>query len=306
MLVASNFSFYHNVIYTFEELSAIFIKLRFTICKLFQFGKVENLLFGNVLNTLQSINQLPPAILLTWGIFTAKQKCPLSICCYWFFFRFSLDDFLIWSHPKSYRLVESDVSCLFCFRFRWGFPEFPQRVHIALGLLEYAFTAMEEENSRFYMCDFSTQNFGYTQYYHMKVSNVQGIVSESVLNRTLSKIRCEEDSACIYGSLCKSTCNKDTRQCRGIGPSPKPDLVMICEILFEYILYGTPNHLKDTLQQLISQCYRIGRNDLGKSEMELQIEQNFVIDHINNILWKELKDEKNPWMYRPTPSPFRK
>ena len=40
LLVTSNFSFSHSVFYPFEELSAIFMKFEFVVCKLFQFGRV--------------------------------------------------------------------------------------------------------------------------------------------------------------------------------------------------------------------------------------------------------------------------
>ena len=43
LLLRSNFSFSHSVFYLFQILSAIFIKL-------FQFGRVQNLLFGKQLN----------------------------------------------------------------------------------------------------------------------------------------------------------------------------------------------------------------------------------------------------------------
>ena len=47
LLVTSNFSFSHSVFYQFRELSAIFIKFRIVVCRLFQFGRVKNLLSGN-------------------------------------------------------------------------------------------------------------------------------------------------------------------------------------------------------------------------------------------------------------------
>ena len=40
LLVMSNFSFSHSVFYPFGELSAIFIKFKIVICKLFQFGRI--------------------------------------------------------------------------------------------------------------------------------------------------------------------------------------------------------------------------------------------------------------------------
>ena len=50
LLVTSNFSFSHSVFYPFGELSAIFIKFKIVVCKLFQFGRVKNLSFGKGLN----------------------------------------------------------------------------------------------------------------------------------------------------------------------------------------------------------------------------------------------------------------
>ena len=46
LLVTSNFSFSHSVFYPFEEPSAIFIKFEIVVCKLFQSGRVQTLLFG--------------------------------------------------------------------------------------------------------------------------------------------------------------------------------------------------------------------------------------------------------------------
>ena len=40
LLVTSNFSFSHSVFYPFQELSAIFIKFKIVVCKLFQLGRV--------------------------------------------------------------------------------------------------------------------------------------------------------------------------------------------------------------------------------------------------------------------------
>ena len=40
LLVTNNFSFSHSVFYPFGELSAISIKFKIVVCKLFQFGRV--------------------------------------------------------------------------------------------------------------------------------------------------------------------------------------------------------------------------------------------------------------------------
>ena len=46
LLITSNFSLSHSVFYPFEELHTIFIQFETVVCKLFQFGKVQNLSFG--------------------------------------------------------------------------------------------------------------------------------------------------------------------------------------------------------------------------------------------------------------------
>ena len=54
LLVTSNFSFSHSIVYLFGELSAIFNKPEIVVCKLFQFGRVQNLSFGKGLRVLNS------------------------------------------------------------------------------------------------------------------------------------------------------------------------------------------------------------------------------------------------------------
>ena len=56
LLVMSNFSFSHSVFYPIGELAAIFIKVKIVVCKLVQFGRVQNLSFGKRLS--QRTNKL--------------------------------------------------------------------------------------------------------------------------------------------------------------------------------------------------------------------------------------------------------
>ena len=43
LLITSNFSFSHSVFYPFGELPSIFIKFKIVVCKLFQFGPLQNI-----------------------------------------------------------------------------------------------------------------------------------------------------------------------------------------------------------------------------------------------------------------------
>ena len=52
LLATSNFSFSRSVFYPFGKLSAIFIKFKIVVCKLFQSGRVKNLSFGKGLRQI--------------------------------------------------------------------------------------------------------------------------------------------------------------------------------------------------------------------------------------------------------------
>lgn len=192
---------------------------------------------------------------------------------------------------------------LFPNRFRWHFPEFPKRAHIALGLLEYAFLVMEESNMRFFMCDFSPENFGYNSYFEMKVSNVEWIVSEHVINKTLTSTSCDSDEDCIYGKLCQTSCNKHMQHCDGVPVNYIPDIIRVCDILRDFILYDTPEKVKMTLSQLILDCVRIGKQVYDVPMDAFIVDQNIVMDRLSNALWEELKYADTKWLTRPVEKP---
>ena len=54
LILMSNFSLSHSVFYPFGELSDISINFEIVVCKLVQFGRVQNLSFGNVLRQILS------------------------------------------------------------------------------------------------------------------------------------------------------------------------------------------------------------------------------------------------------------
>lgn len=157
----------------------------------------------------------------------------------------------------------------------------------------------------FYMCDLSPKNFGYTEYYEMKVSNLQGIVSAVELNQTLSQRRCRKDADCLYGTLCRTECNNVTGFCHGMNDArgmQNPDLIKVCGILMDYIMHDLPETMKLEISVLIQQCYRMGKS--GQVIVNKDVQMNIILDRLYNIMWMELKDEANPWLYKPTQRPF--
>ena len=63
LLVMSNFSFFPSVFYPFGGTSAIFIKFKIVVSKLFQFGRVRSLLFGKGLRRFVNLGPYSPTIL---------------------------------------------------------------------------------------------------------------------------------------------------------------------------------------------------------------------------------------------------
>ncbi|KAL4219398.1 Family with sequence similarity 69 member C [Mactra antiquata] len=187
--------------------------------------------------------------------------------------------------------------------YQWSLPDFPRRAHIALGLLEYIFATMETDNTKFYMCDFSPQNFGYNQYYEMKVTKFDGIVSETVLNKTMSTKTCEKDSDCVYGDICHSTCNLVTGKCNSIDEMYTPDFIKVCHVLQDYLLYDMPIKVKYLLSHLVADCIRMGNKMSTKTRETIAVDQNIIHDRLNEILWNELKYADNKFLTRPTKKP---
>ena len=137
----------------------------------------------------------------------------------------------------------------------------------------------------------------------MKVSNVQGVVSEPLLNYSLQHMPCKSDSDCIYGDVCKSQCNNTVSRCSGVDASYIPDLVKVCHILQDYIVFNLPKKLKYSFSHIVADCIRIGRKLRRKSASMILVDQNLAIDRLNQILWNELKYAENKWLTKPTKKP---
>ena len=59
LLVTSNFYYSHSVFCPFRKVSAMLIKFEVVVCKLFQFGRVQNLSFGKgIIQLLLSSSRL--------------------------------------------------------------------------------------------------------------------------------------------------------------------------------------------------------------------------------------------------------
>ena len=67
LLVTSNFSFYHSVFYRFRELSAIFIKFEFVVCKLFVVRQRVNQLAPDLVKMCMTVRFQMNSIICLFG-----------------------------------------------------------------------------------------------------------------------------------------------------------------------------------------------------------------------------------------------
>ena len=74
LLVISHFSSPHNVFYSFVDLSTIFVKFEIVVCKLFQFGRVQNLLFGKGLKASADDKNISQIMHTSIFSFTHRHK----------------------------------------------------------------------------------------------------------------------------------------------------------------------------------------------------------------------------------------
>ncbi|KAK3580197.1 hypothetical protein CHS0354_001329 [Potamilus streckersoni] len=206
-------------------------------------------------------------------------------------------DMYAYEHIKTPVLYDkSDTSWfsrIFSDSYRWNFPPWLRRVQISVGLLEFISVALEEANTRFYMCNLSPTKFGFTNTFQMKVTSLHGITSEEKLKFALSQKKCLTDSDCVIGQICHSDCDINRQECSKNILSL--DIVEVCRILVDYIFFDAPSKIKAMLKIFVSKCSSLhyGHNSYNNSQVD--INHNLLIDDLITILWDQIKDQSSKW-----------
>lgn len=185
--------------------------------------------------------------------------------------------------------------------YRWSFPSWDKRVNVAVGLLEYGITFSETYNSKFYMCDYVEQCFGYTQLYEVSLVSFENVMSEHMIGNILGQMQCSKDSNCQYRNLCHSLCNKKTGHCTNEVRGPSQ--TSVCEVLRDYVLFDAPVLVKTKLNDLLKKCDRIGQkiDESGSSSElnQLNVRYNTILFDIQELLWDEIKNKPVNWLHPP-------
>ncbi|XP_055069828.2 divergent protein kinase domain 1A isoform X1 [Misgurnus anguillicaudatus] len=169
---------------------------------------------------------------------------------------------------------------------QWAAPSWPRKAKIAIGLFELVEDVFHGTFGSFLMCDVSAAGFGYTERHDIKVVDARRIVPEVSFQEVMRERRCDEDSDCLYGRDCLTSCDLTKNRCT--TEVTQPNLAKVCSTLKDYVLYGAPSDIKDELEKQLYAC--IGLK--GATE-QMEMEHSLILNNLKTLLWKKISHTKD-------------
>nr|XP_021327443.1 protein FAM69A-like isoform X1 [Danio rerio] len=169
---------------------------------------------------------------------------------------------------------------------QWATPSWPRKAKIAIGLFELVEDVFHGTFGSFLMCDVSAAGFGYTERHDIKVVDARQIVPEVGFQEVMRERRCEEDTDCLYGRDCFTSCDLTKHRCT--TEVTQPNLAKVCSTLKDYILYGAPSDIKDELDKQLYACIALK----GASE-QMEMEHSLILNNLKTLLWKKISHTKD-------------
>uniref|UniRef100_A0A672N9I4 Divergent protein kinase domain 1A n=1 Tax=Sinocyclocheilus grahami TaxID=75366 RepID=A0A672N9I4_SINGR len=169
---------------------------------------------------------------------------------------------------------------------QWAAPSWPRKAKIGIGLFELVEDVFHGTFGSFLMCDISAAGFGYTERHDIKVVDARRIVPEAAFQEVMRERRCEEDSDCMYGRDCLTSCDLTKHRCT--TEVTQPNLAKVCSTLKDYLLYGAPSEIKDELEKQLYACIALK----GASE-QMEMEHSLILNNLKTLLWKKISHTKD-------------
>ncbi|KTG39856.1 hypothetical protein cypCar_00036237 [Cyprinus carpio] len=169
---------------------------------------------------------------------------------------------------------------------QWAAPSWPRKAKIGIGLFELVEDVFHGTFGSFLMCDVSAAGFGYTERHDIKVVDARRIVPEAAFQEVMRERRCEEDSDCMYGQDCLTSCDLTKHRCT--TEVTQPNLAKVCSTLKDYLLYGAPSDIKDELEKQLYACIALK----GASE-QMEMEHSLILNNLKTLLWKKISHTKD-------------
>ncbi|XP_026069524.1 protein FAM69A-like isoform X2 [Carassius auratus] len=169
---------------------------------------------------------------------------------------------------------------------QWAAPSWPRKAKIGIGLFELVEDVFHGTFGSFLMCDVSAAGFGYTERHDIKVIDARRIVPEAAFQEVMRERRCEEDSDCMYGRDCLTSCDLTKHRCT--TEVTQPNLAKVCSTLKDYLLHGAPSDIKDELEKQLYACIALK----GASE-QMEMEHSLILNNLKTLLWKKISHTKD-------------
>ena len=194
----------------------------------------------------------------------------------------------------SYRLYGVDFPSFIEFLFptrlktainRAASPDWPQKAHIGVGLLEFVEEIFDGPTGNLLMCDVNELSIGYNGNYDVKVLNLASIHSEKSVTNILQDRKCRTAGDCVFGENCRSYCDSDTGQCS--GEMVRPNLQRVCEMLYEFLLRSAPSAISTQLKKDLDKC--VG---LEKTSSNMLMDRSLILNELKDLLWKQISNSK--------------
>ena len=195
----------------------------------------------------------------------------------------------------SYRLYGVDFPSFFNFLFperlkksinHMAAPDWPQKAHIGVGLLEFVEEIFDGPTGNLLMCNVNERMIGYNANFDVKILNVVDIYTEKTVSSALQDQRlCRTASDCVFGASCRSFCDSDTGRCS--GDIVRPNLQRVCERLYDFLLHSAPSAISTQLKKGLDKCVA-----LEKTSASMLMDRSLILNELKDFLWKQISNSK--------------
>ncbi|XP_069088465.1 divergent protein kinase domain 1A isoform X2 [Pleurodeles waltl] len=164
---------------------------------------------------------------------------------------------------------------------QWFTPSWPRKAKIAIGLLEFVEDIFHGPYGNFLMCDMSANNLGYNDKYDLKMVDLRKIEPETNLKELMKDRHCGSDMDCVYGTDCRTVCDKNKMKCT--TQVIQPNLAKVCQLLKDYLLRGAPTEIRDELEKQLYSCIA-----LTVTAHQMEMEHSLILNNLKTLLWKKI------------------
>lgn len=158
-------------------------------------------------------------------------------------------------------------------------PPWPDRVRIAVGLLEFVEDIQDQSFGNLLLCSLTTSDIGLVKD-EATFYNLEWVASERQISEHLKYLPCKNSEDCTYGSSCSRHCNSSGR-C--VGNETLVNLPHACALLQSFLTYGAPKTFSPKIKELLGRCQA-----MDTTSKTVYLEHSVILSDLKNSLWEEI------------------